>query len=342
MSIFFKSPKIMLVSGENKTNGLNHIKYWIPQFLKSKQKFVVLVRNEELYKALKQEFNTFKILLAKSALDVESVLNQEKDIKSIFYMSNTANNIHILRFIDYKHIFLGTENSDKLSLNSKILKVFDELWLNSQFYLDKINSELDISSLDIKIIGKHKYENIFDKNLEKNIVLFKFSKDSETLSNISLIVEFIKLQEKYMFIDIILDKDLEKTNRYFLNFKKQLDEIAMKYNVEYKINNSIGSEQLFNSSYIVCDEKSFEERFLLTNAQIFVQKDEYTSLDSIYFYPKFETNKLIHTFEYAKELNEMIKNEIKSEQKDEFLEYFIGKRYLEKNIFQNLLKSSIE
>lgn len=341
MSIFFKSPKIMLVSGENKTNGFNHIKYWIPQFLKSKQKFVVLVRNEELYKALKQEFNTFKILLAKSARDVEDMLNTYSSIKNIFYTSNVANNIHILN-LSANHIFIGYEDCENKSRLTKVLRAYDELWLNSQFYLDKINSELDISSLDIKIIGKHKYENIFDKNLEKNRVLFKFSKDSETLSNISLIVEFIKLQEKYMFIDIILDKDLEKTNRYFLNFKKQLDEIAMKYNIEYKINYAISSEHIFSSAYIVCDENSFEERFLFTNAQVFVQKDEYTSLDSIYFYPKFETSKLIHTFESVKELNEMIKNEIKSEQKDEFLEYFIGKSYLEKNSFQNLLKSSIE
>ena len=123
--IFLNNSTVVIYSGE-KINGYEHLKYWIPEFLKAKVIFTVMVRNKELFDKIKNEYRIVNIYYAKSSYDVDQVLSKLNKLKTIFYLSNTANNIHVLAFNEYKHIFIGTENFDRDAQVTQMLKAYEE------------------------------------------------------------------------------------------------------------------------------------------------------------------------------------------------------------------------
>ena len=162
--LFSKSVNTILYSGDN-IDGYYHLKYWIPEFMKLQINFSILVRDEKLYKALRNDYFMIKIIYTKSAKNLDDSFSKLHELKRIFYITNASNNIHPLSFMQYKHIFIGTEYFDRDTQVTKMLRAYDELWLTSQASIDKLSKQIDISDLTIEkykyTSSRHKYDKKF-------------------------------------------------------------------------------------------------------------------------------------------------------------------------------------
>lgn len=327
----------LLLTSEGK-EGINHLTYWVPEFLKLGIHFSILVRNEELLRLVKNEYRTLSILFAKSALDIEAVLTSLPNLKSIFFMSNHANNIHVLRFNDYKHIFLGSENSDRDSQITKIIKAFDELWLPSQSSIDKLSQKIDISNLDIHKIGRPQFQFLLNRSYERKekSLIFIISSDSSIRSSSSITKEVIESTPKDYHINFVFDTKIDNRSLLFNGFQKQLSEFCLLNNRSYSIHHSLNDGLLAQCQFIICDTINYQQKFLAANALICLYVPHNIMPES-FFANKYISFNGIPQFSNATELTSIFDNyEILKEKQDVFAEYWQGNSYTKQNMFAHL------
>lgn len=320
--------KLLLLTGEGRS-GLNHLRYWIPEFLKAQVKFSILVRNEEVLRILKKEYRTLNIVLAKTAMDIEAALIELPNLKAIFFMSNPSNNIHVLRFNSYKHIFLGSENSDRDAQVTKILRAYDELWLSSQSSIDKLKLNMDVEQLVIRKIGKPQFKKItMSTQGEKyKSVLILVSKERSLYSNSNVLTQILGAVPKQFHLKIVLEQSLDNKNILFKDLKMQLNEFNLLMNRDFTIYDGFSDDLLVDSDYILCDVNNYQQRFLATNALVCLYKPKNVSPESI-FEDKYISFECIPQFSNNEELEGIFtESKVLLSKQKEFSEYWIGSSY---------------
>lgn len=307
---------IILASGENEIKGLNHIKYFLKIFQFSDIKFAILVRNEKLFKKLNSLKLEIDIFYAKSAVDVDELFAKLQKLKAIFYMSNTTNNIHLLRYNEYKHIFIGSRYYKRDSIVTNMLKAYDELWLQSRAEYNKLAANLPLDKMQIDFIGKiSAKEYLSKKTKDKGLYIFSSFDD----------VQIRVLRYALKSSDTIVIKDNE--NNYFTF--AELQDYLKSNNLECKLDTSIQAQYIKEASKIICDEASFNEDFLINNAQVIVY---YKNNDN-------KLNDLLKHLQFYKTYDEFLS--IDNNDKvalGNFVEYYLGKSFLLNDIFCNKLK----
>lgn len=152
-------------TGEGMTHGPSHLSQWIPFFEQSNESYVVLVRNMDLYKWVKEAYSFVSVVYAKNPTDVEQLLNNLAFVKGIYYLSNTGNMIHTLRFNAYQHIFLGHGDSDKTASAHKFFRVYDEIWVAGQAHIDRFkHAGFETRHLNFIKIGRPMLANVLKQN----------------------------------------------------------------------------------------------------------------------------------------------------------------------------------
>lgn len=152
---FCQSIPIILHSGESTKGGSSHLRLWLPTFMQSEVKFLVLVRNIELYKWLIKEYPGVSVVLARRLLDIEALMALLPDAMYVFYPSSTGNNIHITRFSHLNHVFIGHGDSDKAASAHKALRLYDEIWVAGQAHIDRFkNSDFNTAHLSFLKVGR--------------------------------------------------------------------------------------------------------------------------------------------------------------------------------------------
>ncbi|MCP1659293.1 CDP-glycerol glycerophosphotransferase family protein [Neisseria perflava] len=155
----------LIHTGEQKINGSSHLKLWLPEFLRSGEDFLVLTRNLELFNWLRETYPYVDAFYAKGLTDIEKVLNTQDTIKAIYYLSNTGNVIHTIRFNQYKHIFLGHGDSDKSASAHKFFRVYDQIWVAGQAHIDRFkNAGFNISNVEFVKVGRPNLRGILVNN----------------------------------------------------------------------------------------------------------------------------------------------------------------------------------
>lgn len=322
--MFINKSTILLQTGENSV-GYNHLKYWVPEFLKTKVKFSILVRDKKLLEQIKNDFRMSDILYAHSALDVEEVLSKLQSLKTIFHMSNSGNNIHILRFNKYKHIFIGTEYFDRDAQVTKMLRAYDELWLTSQASIDKLSKQIDISDLTIKKIGKPQLKHLMIGKKDPNCFLYLFPTDDE-LFDLKILKSIINyISEKNFTISFVVPKNLKIFNKFLADFEKQLNEFSLIQGLNYKIYNELTDDLLISNQNIICDLYSYNQKFLASNSIVYIYKPNGISTE-IVFKDKYISFDGFYSFSSADELMNILNNgDNMKETREKFCEYWIGK-----------------
>lgn len=323
---------ILIHTGENLKVGYEHLLYWLPEFFKSDIKFGILVRNKNLYKTIKNEFRTINIFFAQDSLEVEGILNKFTNLKAIFYMSNTSNNIHLLRFNEYEHIFIGNENYNRDMQVTKVLKAYDELWLQSQSIIDKIKCSIgNINNMKIVRIGKPQLKNVLN-NKQKDSILCVFSVvDKVVIDSIQLLINYsIKKNMKIKFVFSMLDK---KNNKFLKNIELQLKEIFLKNNIECFIYTVFSDELLKESNFILCDLNSYNEKFIINNIPICIYRSYNFSTDMFLRNKDFSLEK-IFLFSLFEELQDYLINDTYEKIPDEYVNHYLGKKYIIDEKFQ--------
>jgi hypothetical protein len=251
--------EVMLHSADPKLT-LSHVEYWLNPLINSGIKFSVLVRDTENFKKLKSKYPYLQILYAKKPVDVETVVTRQPSLKAVLYPANRAKNIHLLRFIELKHIFLGTKNSDKQNKINKSYRAYDEIWVSGQAMVEKFNEEIDeLGGLKFRIIGRPQYMNFFmnEEMSGKDEILFLPSAGKDIFSFGT-------------FIELLLSSENE---RYIIESKdkKFLDD-AVKSKGERRQNVMIGEpgSHEFPMKLVVADIDKVNRFLLLYQAPILV------------------------------------------------------------------------
>lgn len=321
--IFKNNITIILYTGEG-GSGYNHLNYWIPEFLKARVKFIVLVRDKKIFDQIKSTFRLLDIFYAHSVLDVEEVFSNLKSLKTIFYMSNSIKNIHLLRFNQYKHIFIGTQYFDRDSKVTKMLKAYDELWLTSQASIDKISGMIDINYLTIKKIGKPQLKHLMVEKKQSNSFIYLLPDDDKLfdLNILKLVIDYVF--EKNFTINFVMAKSLKISNKFLADFEKQLNEFILIKGLKYKIYNELTDDLLIANQYIICDLYSYNQKFLASNSIVYIFKPNGVSPET-FFTDKYISIDGFYSFSSASELNNILHSDDNmKEKRQEFIKYWSG------------------
>lgn len=156
--------KIAIHTGEGAA-AKEHLKLWIPVLRNLNYEFCIITRTLTAYNQCLNNFKNLNLIYAKSPQDIENILNN-LNLKIIFYLSNTGNNMHICRFRQYRHIFLGHGDSNKTASAHNGFKLYDEVWVSGQAHIDRFkNYKINMAGTLLKIIGQPQLMNI--KKVEK-------------------------------------------------------------------------------------------------------------------------------------------------------------------------------
>jgi hypothetical protein len=146
--------KLAIHSGEGRP-GMDHLDSWVPLFHQSSIPFCVITRLESLFEYCKQTYPDVFVVYAKKEKDIDITVSNLASLKTIFYPSNTGNNIHLARFNNYKHVFVGHGDSDKTSSAHKLFRLYDEIWVAGQAHTDRFaNAGFDLGHLKFIKVGR--------------------------------------------------------------------------------------------------------------------------------------------------------------------------------------------
>lgn len=164
----FKKTVHLIHTGEGMTHGPSHLGMWIESFVQSEEPFAILVRNKALFTWAINKYSNIDIVYAKNPSDVENLLEKMPFLKAIYYLSNTGNLIHTLRYNQYKHIFLGHGDSDKAASAHKFFRVYDEVWVAGEAHIDRFrNAGFEIGHIKFVKVGRPTLQRTLQNTLKR-------------------------------------------------------------------------------------------------------------------------------------------------------------------------------
>jgi len=328
---------IMLHSADAKLS-VNHVNFWIEAIVSTNFSFSILVRDENSYKKLIKEFPRLQICYAKAPVNVETVVNAQSELKVVFYTSNMARNIHLLRFNHLKHIFIGTKNSEWLNQYNKSYRAYDEFWAGGEFAIHRLKEEIgNTGHLEFKIVGKPQIKKIIETNYKEkdsNLVLIN---NNNGLLLKQIYFANITLNKK-MYIYLSNDKNTIKTNLLNVakshNFTNQIQIFSDK-NLLDEFANKV--------SFIITDLKNLNPYLLQYNVPLIVyiekENDKYLIdieqlRESLYYFSnKNDLLKIIKNLEEADKLKNL---------REDNLNLFFNQEAILNNQFHATLKQTLQ
>ena len=334
----------LLHTGES-GNGFVHLDLWIPWFLRADIDFIVLVRSPILLKEIKIKYPRVEIVYARGAKDVENIIDRLSALKACFYPSNTGNNLHLLKFNDIKHIFIGHGDSDKTASAHKYFRVYDENWVASDAHIDRFQNEgFDFSGLKsvkvgrpnlLKILGNS--TDIWHKRFGGKLQFlylstwegFTAEQDYTSVYFFKEILELLKELENIK-LSVKLHPRVGSRDLSLLKTNDKVKEYTQKHNIScsvYEAEKPV-DELIIESNIFICDISAVVSECLASNAPIFVYipKDKEIKLSKSNM--KFED--YTYTFSSILELSEKLTivlngNDYLKENREKAMEYILGK-----------------
>jgi len=338
----------LIHSGENVT-GLSHLDLWIPVFKKADIKFVVLVRNFELFNLLKEKYPELTIVFAKNNEDVSYYLNQMNFLKATFHPSNTGRNLHVLMFNKLKHIFIGHGDSDKTASAHKYFRVYDENWVAGEAHIDRFKNEgFDFRGLKQVKVGRPNLKEILQisetpwrERFGGELRLLYLSTwegvyEEQNYTSVYFIENFfneIILKNIFSEIHIKLHPWIGKRDTRLSNINNNLKSLFNQFDNIFTMiyDKTTPVEELIKKSNVfICDISAVISESLAANGPIFVYipKDKNIKLTQ----SKMKYEDYCYVFSNKEELLEKIEeviingNDYLANKREEAMEYILGKR----------------
>ncbi|WP_286508165.1 CDP-glycerol glycerophosphotransferase family protein [Variovorax davisae] len=128
---------------------------WLPEAQHAYQNYAVLIRSWEVYVAVRDGLPTCNLIYASAAYAVEQVVTRMRSLGLVLYVSNTGNNIHLLRYNHLTHAFIGHGDSEKSASCHKFFRVYDEIWVSGQAHIDRFsNANFDTRHVNFVRVGR--------------------------------------------------------------------------------------------------------------------------------------------------------------------------------------------
>jgi len=348
----------LLHTGENVT-GLSHLDLWIPQFLKANVDFIIMLRNYELFDVVKKKYPQFSILFAKGDKEIQYYLKQLVFLKACFYPSNTGSNMHLLKFNNLKHIFIGHGDSDKTASAHKYFRVYDENWVAGKAHIDRfINEGFNFTGLNFIEVGRPNLKETlkisqipWKKRFNDKLNLLYLSTwegffEEQNYTSVYFIKSFFNLMlEKGLLntVNIKIHPGIGRRDTNLLSINNDLKKIFENTDLDYNIYDKTKpvEEIIKESNIFICDISAVVSESLAANAPIFVYIPKNTEI-------KLTKSKMMYedytyTFSNIEELFEKIEdvivnnNDYLASKREEAMEYILGKNEtLEDKFIQRL------
>jgi len=336
----------LLHTGENVT-GLSHLDLWIPQFLKANIYFLIMIRNYELFETVKEKYPQLTILFAKGDKEIQYYLNQLVFLKVCFYPSNTGSNMHLLKFNDLKHIFIGHGDSDKTASAHKYFRVYDENWVAGKAHIDRfVNEGFDFSGLNSIEVGRPNLKKTLKisqipwrKRFDGKLNLLYLSTwegvyQEQNYTSVYFIRNFFNLIIKKNLLDIVnikIHPSIGRRDIQLLSTNEDLKKIFEGTDINYNLYDKTKPVEdiIKESNIFICDISAVVSESLAANAPIFVYipKDKEIKLTK----SKMMYDYYTYTFSNLDELFEKIEdvvvnnNDYLASKREEAMEYILGK-----------------
>ena len=269
-------------SGEGMTHGPSHLTQWIPYFSASDEKFLILVRNENLFNWIQENHSYITVVYAKNAIDIESVLNNLPFVRAIYYLSNTGNLIHTLRYNVYKHIFLGHGDSEKAASAHKFFRVYDEVWVAGQAHIDRFkNADFDTSHIKFVKIGRPMSKHAIGASLDyqqvpRILYLPTWEGVYEENNYSSLRLSAMMLRELSVLFNLPIDIKFHPVSgsrdKTLSNISKNVSALLLQVNANFFIADKLTpvDKLIENNSIYICDISAVISECLASGGPLFV------------------------------------------------------------------------
>jgi hypothetical protein len=152
------APEFVLYFSGN-APSVQHISMWTPYLVRIRRPFVVIVRDPHTLAQLKRFSDGVPVVLCESvrALDAAVV----DTIKAAFYVNNGTKNLHLLRFAQLHHVYLGHGDSDKPPSYSPVTALYDKVFVAGQAGRDRFTTHgVSIPDEKFVIVGRPQVEEI--------------------------------------------------------------------------------------------------------------------------------------------------------------------------------------
>ena len=319
---------VMLHSADPKLT-LSHVEYWLNPLNNSGVKFSILVRDMESFKKIKSKYPQLQVLYANTPVDVETVVNGQCNLKTILYPTNRAKNIHLLRFIELKHIFLGTQNSDRQNKINKSYRAYDEIWVSGQAQVDTFKESIDeLGGLIFKIIGRPQYIDFFlsaNGDRKKDILCIPSSQKS--IFSFSHILDLI-----------VLDSD----DKYIIETK---DNMLIEYFHISRTNKQTKSICVepgtikYPSKFVIADFDKVNRFLLLYQSPILVFVPKSINVDLLEIdLPRECFYVFSNAQDYLKVIKEIEHNDSKKDDREYWLDNYFSIKETQEFFFKNYLE----
>lgn len=355
---FFMPAFLMIHTGEGEASGDLHLNSWIPYFAASGCPFVVLVRNIALYKSIRAKYPLIPVVFAKNPIDVESVVNRLPALKACFYPSNTGNNIHLLRFNHFDHIFIGHGDSDKSASAHKFFRVYDAIWVAGQAHIDRFkNAGFEPRHLNFVKVGRPNLREILlrsekpwrDRVFIHNILYlptWEGTFEEQNYSSTLLSGELIRCVKNRFDVDMSIKFHPMTGNRKktLSNIHKELGDALAQQGINIAIESKTTpiNHLLKTANVFICDISAAVSECLSANGPIFVfipqdREIKLSNSDMPYDYYSY-------TFQNIEELIAKMSQVLNgddylAEKRMEAIDYLIGKQQTFNSEFIQQLKS---
>lgn len=343
--------QIMYLGGGN---ACNHMSIWI-QLFEGLSDFCLVFRNKGQYEKALVLFPNFNSIYVKSTLDMEMLYEQFSNLKRIFYLSTPAKNNESIRFNEYTHIFLGHGDSEKKSSATKVLRMYDELWVAGKAHKDRFETQgINCSSINFVEVGYPPVR----KLLELSNTSKKKNEIKKCLYLPTWEGSFIdQTYSSVLFGEIILDKLLQykiekigvkfhpftghKNNEYlakveFINnfFYSKMDTNFTSYKPDVSVENIIPDYDFF-----ICDCSAVVTYCLAFNKPIFIYINK--NIENIS--SKMPYDVYTYTFSSPQEFEHVLKKFIekgdyKRNEREKAIEYYLNKTKTLDNTFYKKLR----
>ena len=349
----------LIHTGENVT-GLSHLDLWIPIFQKANINFLIIVRHFELYKEVINKYPSLTVIFAKGNKEIDTYLNQLVFLKACFYPSNTGNNLHLLKFNHFTHIFIGHGDSDKTASAHKYFRVYDENWVAGEAHIDRFRNEgFDFRGLKQVKVGRPNLKETllisqtpWQKRFNNQLNLLYLSTwegffEEQNYTSVYFMDKFFKeITNKKIFskIGLKIHPGIGRRDTNLLSINNQFKDILSNSEINYNLYDKTTPVEEIIKKYniFICDISAVISESLAANGPIFVYipKDKNIKLTK----SKMMYEDYCYTFSNLEELNQKIeeviinKNDYLKENREKAMEYILGKKETLNDEFINKLK----
>jgi hypothetical protein len=321
--------------------------------------FAVVTRTKVLYDWVVSVYPEASVALLPSPQQLENLLKSTPSITAVLYPSHTGNNIHLLRFNELRHVFVGHGDSDKTGSAHKVFRAFDEVWTAGDAHIDRFrNAGFDLGHLVFRKIGRPNLASAMEKldatawneRFDKPVLVYAPTwegvYEQQSYTSLPIANELLKVAERVTKCSALIkvhpqtgirDSSYKNAGEHLFDQARSEDRALDVINQQVPFENLLMLGNIF-----LCDISAAITECLAANAPIFVYKPQnaevrtsQSNMTHEYFCETFSTPE-----EFEQKLLELMDSGDKlAPQRNEARQYMLGAEETKRKAFIKELES---